>query len=39
MLSEVLDASLPQYAAPLALKRRLAESWPKLHARGSHAAR
>ncbi|HME68678.1 MAG TPA: hypothetical protein VKM54_02285 [Myxococcota bacterium] len=28
VLSEVLDASLPQYAAPLALKRRLAASWP-----------
>ena len=27
VLSEVLDASLPQYAAPLALKRRLAASW------------
>ena len=28
VLSEVLDARLPQYAAPLALKRRLAASWP-----------
>jgi len=28
VLNEVLDASLPQYAAPLALKRRLAASWP-----------
>ena len=27
-LSEVLDARLVQYAAPLALKRRLAASWP-----------
>jgi anti-sigma factor RsiW len=27
VLSEVLDARLPQHAAPLALKRRLAESW------------
>jgi anti-sigma factor RsiW len=27
VLSEVLDARLPQYAAPLALKRRLAASW------------
>ncbi|HVN40116.1 MAG TPA: hypothetical protein VMW19_18290 [Myxococcota bacterium] len=29
VLSEVLE-SLPQHAAPLALKRRLAESWPSL---------
>lgn len=28
VLSEVLEARLPQYAAPLALKRRLAASWP-----------
>jgi anti-sigma factor RsiW len=28
VLSEVLDARLPQHAAPLALKRRLAASWP-----------
>jgi len=28
VLNEVLDASLPQYAAPLALKRRIAASWP-----------
>ena len=27
-LSEVLDASLTQYAAPVALKRRLAANWP-----------
>ena len=27
-LSEVLEAKLPQYAAPIALKRRLAASWP-----------
>src|SRR5258705_10961719 len=27
VLSELLDARLPQYAAPLALKRRLAASW------------
>ena len=27
-LSEVLEAHLPQHAAPLALKRRLAASWP-----------
>ena len=29
VLSEVLDARLPQYAAPRALKRRLAASWPR----------
>ncbi|MFI5317145.1 MAG: anti-sigma factor family protein [Myxococcota bacterium] len=28
VLAEVLDARLPQYAAPLALKRRLTASWP-----------
>src|SRR4030095_12469059 len=28
VLSGVLDARLPQVAAPLALKRRLAASWP-----------
>jgi len=28
VLSEVLDTRLPQYAAPLALKRRLAANWP-----------
>jgi anti-sigma factor RsiW len=28
VLSEVLEARLPQHAAPLALKRRLAASWP-----------
>ena len=28
VLSEVLDARLPQHAAPLALKRRLAARWP-----------
>ena len=28
VLSEVLETRLPQYAAPLALKRRLAASWP-----------
>lgn len=28
VLSEVLDARLPPHAAPLALKRRLAASWP-----------
>jgi anti-sigma factor RsiW len=27
-LGEVLEAALPQHAAPLALKRRLAASWP-----------
>ena len=30
VLSEVLDARLVQHAAPLALKRRLAASWPTL---------
>ncbi len=28
VLGEVLDVHLPQYAAPLALKRRLAAGWP-----------
>src|SRR5258706_11373976 len=30
VLSEVLDARLVQHAAPLALKRRLAASWPTI---------
>jgi anti-sigma factor RsiW len=34
LLSDALDRHLPQHAAPLALKRRLAATWPAPHARG-----